>query len=72
MPAAAEAPEDHENNALMALDAADDFRKRGTGVDRPISAVVWSLAAVTYGLLEIAVQIRALREEPWQKTRKRS
>ena len=69
---AVEAPEDHENNALMALDAADNFRKRGTGVDYPVSAVVWGLAAVAYGLLEIAAQIRALREEPWQKTRRKS
>jgi hypothetical protein len=69
---AVKAPEDYENHALTALDAADDFRKRGTGVDRPVSAIVWGLTAVTYGLLEVATQVRALREEPWKTTRKRS
>lgn len=69
---AVEAPEDFENHALTALDSAEQFRQRGTGVDRPVSAVVWGLAAVTYALLEVAAQIRALREEPWKTTRKRS
>lgn len=64
-----EDPEDYENHALSALDAAEAFRKSGTGVDRPVSALTWGLAAVTYGLLEIATQIRALREEPWKQPR---
>jgi hypothetical protein len=66
---------DLESLALDAMDQAEKFRKGGSHVDRPASVLHFGLAGVTYALLAVAREVRALREEPWQErkqTRRRS
>lgn len=57
--------------ALDALDSAENFRRGITGVDRPASAVVHALGAVTYGLLAVADEIRNLGETQCSPTRRK-